>query len=163
MTFLRTRKPIPSEGVDVLLRHLAEPDRNFVRRFADRVGPVGPQKEAFEKKYVLYLLALNMVCLVAREREDDRFAAIRKRFEKEVVFPMFRNENELKSFTAAMREIANLEKPVTEAKPLTWASGWFSGVGVEITNFVVLGQFVVLWQQRLYYTLKLLIDIGKKY
>jgi hypothetical protein len=66
-------------------------------------------------------------------------------------------------FMEAMGEVANLEKSMAEARPLSWARGWFSAIGVEMTNPADLTLFVVLWQQKLYYTLKLFIEIGDTY
>jgi hypothetical protein len=146
----------------MLLSYVVEPDKIYTEKLIERVGL---HKDAFLEKDYLYQLAMVMVCLVARERDDDRFAAIRKRFELEAIFfPMFHNNEVTQpSFMAAMREIANLEKSIPETKPFTWAREWFSGIGVEITNPVDLTLFVVGWQQRLFHMLKLFTEISKNH
>jgi hypothetical protein len=69
-------------------------------------------------------------CLLAREQEDTRFVAIRRKFEEETVFPMFKDdEAKIASFHAAMGEIANLNKTIQEAKLLTWVREWFATIG----------------------------------
>ena len=121
-----------------------------------------PNKGAFLDKDFIYRLALGMVCMVSREREDSRFTAVRKKFEDKVIFPLWRDHGEFQPlYFVAMHEIASLKS--SETPPLSWAREWFASISVELTNPVEASLFVTLWQQRLFHMLKLLTDIGKSY
>jgi hypothetical protein len=161
MALFRRRKRIPSEEAETLIRYLSEPDYPLAESFIARVSI--DHRDAFLEKMFLYQLAAVMVCLLAREKHDGRFGEIRKSFEEKTIFPMLGShggEGMIVNFTQAMGELANLEKPVAEARPLSWARDWLSAIGVDIVNPVDLTLFVTLWQQKLYYTLKVLIEVG---
>jgi hypothetical protein len=152
-------KPIPSEDIDLLLKHFLEPDSAFADRF---MGLVGPNKDAFLNRDMIYQLALVMVCIVSSEQKDSRFEVVRRRFEDVVIFPICQDDKEFQSFyVAAMREIARLE--TSDSTDLHWAKEWFTDIGVDITNPVDAGLFVMMWRQRLFHMLKLLTSIGECY
>ena len=159
MSLFTRRRAIPPDDVDMLLRHFLEPDAAFAEKFR---GLVGHNEDAFQSKDITYQLALVMVCIVSREKRDNRFTAVRSRFEAKVILPLLASDESFQpQYLAAMREIANLESSGTTH--LSWARDWFAGIGVQITNPVDLTLFVTMWKQRLFHTLKLLIDIGKTY
>ena len=153
------RKPIPPEAIDALLAHLATPDTAFTEKFQAHDGS---DNDAFLTKDCIYQQALTMACILSREKEDNRFTAIRKRFEDAALPIMRRNITDFdQRYFSAMREIAALES--SENKDLRWAREWFADIGVDLTNPAELALFAVMWKQRVFHLLKLLIEVGESY
>jgi hypothetical protein len=151
------RKPIPSEVAGLMVESFVNDVDDFSETQFGELSAI--QKATFREKTRLYKQAAVMLCIMACERNDKRFAGLRKNFENRI-FPTARGEEFLESYLAAISDLEDLISP-PEMK-FYWARRWFSAIGVEITNPVRATLFVISWQQRIFHVREALLAVGKQ-
>ena len=146
---------IPSEAADLVFECFVDAPSDLTTF----VEICEMSERAFLDKERLYRISVVMLCILVCEREDSRFADLRKRYEEIVYGIAYKSSGEefLRSSANAIEDFQILL--ASSSTNVSWAREWFAEIGVDITNVVRMGIFVMIWLDLFYYTTKALREI----